>query len=441
MQLNLTRLTISVLCSVVLSTAAPAIAGAAMKHKKAPTASLLPDCIKPSALPSPHCGRTPTPAFDTKGRLWVVFSQNGHVYIAASDDEGKTFQPPLAVNRIPETIYDDGENRPKLAFGRDGELFVSWTHKISGRYAGDIRFARSLDGGQTFETPLIVNDDHAPISHRFDSMIVDDKGRIYLSWIDKRDLAAAKQTKTAYTGAAIYYAVSTDNGKSFAFNRKLADHSCECCRIAMAVDHEANDENGKAADEPIIILWRHVYPVNIRDHAIARLGVNTSAIEGLPQRATDDGWLVEGCPHHGPSMSIDPQHKVHMVWFTQGKKHPGLNYGRYDMDKGQFDFQQSIDTSASAARPQIITTDTQVFRSWKRFNGVDTELLVSHSDDQGISWSEPSMVTKTSNGSDHPVLIAYHSRVFLSWHTLAEGYRLFPLDKTVTPVTQVKHVH
>ena len=433
MQQIMCKQTIAIFCTVMISIAVPIATEAAMKHKHPPAASLLPECIESSALPSPHCGRTPTPAFDTKGRLWVVFSQHGHIYLSASDDEGKTFQPPRVVNRIPEAIYDDGENRPKLALGPDGELYVSWTHKISGRYAGNIRFARSIDGGQTFDTPLIVNDDHAPISHRFDSMAVDKQGRIYISWIDKRDLAAAKQTDTKYAGAAIYYAISTDRGKSFAFNRKLADHSCECCRIAMAVDNTAND--------PITILWRHVYPVNIRDHAIARLGMNTPAIEGLPQRATKDGWMVEGCPHHGPSLSIDPQHKVHMVWFTQGEKNPGLNYGRYDMDKGQFDFQQSIDTSASAAHPQILTNDTQLFRSWKRFNGVETELLVSHSEDQGASWSDPFIVTKTSNGSDHPVLIAHQSQVFVSWHTLAEGYRLFPLDKQATSVTQVKHVH
>ena len=427
------KLMFTVLAALTLSATA-LNSQAAMKHKHPPEPSLLPECQGLSALPSPNCGRTPTPAFDSKGRLWVVFSQHGHIYLSASDDKGQTFLSPRVVNPVPEAIYDDGENRPKLAIGPDGELFVSWTHKKSqGRFAGDVRFARSTDGGNTFETPITINNDHAPISHRFDAMAVDNQGYIYISWIDKRDLARAEQTKTAYAGAAIYYAISTDRGKSFAFNRKLADHSCECCRVTMAIDNTAKD--------PVTILWRHVYPVNIRDHAIARIGLNTPAIEGLPQRATDDGWMVEGCPHHGPGLSIDSQHKVHIVWFTQGEKHPGLNYGRYDMDKGQFDFQQVFDTSASAAHPQIMTVNTEVYRTWKRFNGVDTELLISHSADQGVSWSEPYLVTKTSNGSDHPRLITDQSRVYVSWHTLAEGYRLYPLNKAATPVTQVNHVH
>ena len=388
-------------------------------HGKNQGGSLLPECQGTDALPSAHCGRTPTPAFDQQGRLWLAFAQHGHVYLTHSDDLGVSFSPPLVVNRAPEPISSDGENRPKLALGPAGEIYLSWTRKIPGRYAGNVRFSRSLDGGELFSPPITVNDDLAPISHRFDSMILDDQGRIFITWIDKRDLAAAKQAGTDYAGAAIYYAMSDNRGESFAFNRKLADHSCECCRIAMDLD----------TNNQVVTLWRHVYPVNIRDHAIARFGVDTPPIEGLPVKATDDGWQVDGCPHHGPDLSVDEQQKAHLAWFTQGANNQGLMYGRFDLSTQQLEFQHSIDSTSAASRPQVLAVDRSVYSAWKSFNGVSTDLLVSVSTDSGQHWSEPWAAAQTENGSDHPQLIANGQKIFLSWHTLAEGYQLIPVEQ------------
>ena len=389
----------------------------AAKHKHAPTHSLLEACQGTSVLPSPNCGLTPTPAFDKDGNLWLVFVQNNHLYITHSSDMGQIFAPPVAVNRVPEAIYHDGENRPKLVFGPQNEIYVSWSQKTPGQFSGHIRFTRSLDGAKHFDEPQTVNDDLAPISHRFDSMVVDSQGRIYISWVDKRNLAAAKKSGQPYAGAAIYYALSENQGKSFAFNRKVADHSCECCRIAMAPD--SNDQ--------IVTLWRHVYPVNIRDHAIARLGTDTPPVKGQPIRATDDGWMVEGCPHHGPDIALDSNDKVHMTWFTQGEKNRGIMYGRFNMTNQTLDIEHAIDTSSTASRPQVAIASGQVYTLWKSFNGTATKLQVKSSSDEGASWSAPHPIAKTVDGSDYPILISHEDNLFASWHTRTEGYRLIPI--------------
>lgn len=398
-------------------------ASAASGHgdHQGPTQSLVPACRKAGALPSHHCGRTPVVRFDAQGRLWAVFSQNGHLYLSHSDDGGKTFTPPLVINRIPETIADDGENRPKLVLGDEGEVYVSWTVKTPGRYSGNVRFARSLDNGAHFDAPVTINDDRALISHRFDSMVRDSHGRVYLVWIDKRDLAAAENAGAEYAGAALYYTFSDDRGQSFVANRKLVDHSCECCRIALDVDQ----------DDRVVALWRHVYPTNLRDHAIGRIDVAETPIRGEPVRATDDGWVIDGCPHHGPDISLSPHANgasAHITWFTQGEKNRGLMYGRFNLETGRLENQQSIDATAAASRPQILATVERVWRAWKTFDGEDTLLLASHSQDDGRTWSTPATIAKTANGSDHPDLLSHDNEVFLSWHTQSEGFLLFPLE-------------
>lgn len=55
-------------------------------------------------------------------------------------------------------------------------------------------------------SPLItVHSNRDEITHRFESMIVDTSGRIFIAWIDKRDAEAARAKKEKYAGAAIYY--------------------------------------------------------------------------------------------------------------------------------------------------------------------------------------------------------------------------------------------
>ena len=320
-------------------------------------------------MPSPHCGRTPTAVFDETGQLHVVFSQHGHIYYSQSNDKGKTFRSPTAINTIPELIYDDGENRPKLVFGKKGQIFVSWTHKTAGRYSGDVRFARSLDSGKTFYPPLTINSDKALIGHRFEAMIVDKNGRIFLIWIDKRDQSTAKNKGESFAGASLYFAVSDKQGEHFSSNQKLVDHSCECCRIAVDSDNKGD----------IVALWRHIYPINLRDHAIAYVNANSLPIDGLPTKASDDGWKINGCPHHGPDLSIDKNNTAHMTWFSQGDKNKGLMYGQFNLIKNQRLFSRSIDNSPSASRPQVKVLGDSVFLMWKKFNGESVELIISQS--------------------------------------------------------------
>src|SRR5688572_11719261 len=145
---------------------------------------------------------------DGAGRIWVAYAQPagqaGQVVLQRSDDNGATWQSPVRVNAVVEPVAAEGENRPKLAFGSAGEMYVTWTSPTSARFTGDIRFARSLDGGKTWSTPTVVHRDRQLITHRFESLLVDARGRLWVTWVDKRDLKAAQEAGRAYRGAAIY---------------------------------------------------------------------------------------------------------------------------------------------------------------------------------------------------------------------------------------------
>ncbi|MFK8049860.1 MAG: hypothetical protein AB8B81_15645 [Halioglobus sp.] len=363
----------------------------------------------------PACGNTPSAAFDRQGKLWIAFEQRDRVYVTSSTDLGHSFADAVAVNAIAEPIYARGENRPKLVHGPNGKLFVSWTRKLANRFSGDIRFSRSLNGGKSFETPLTVNDDGLQISHRFDALKVTPSGKVFLTWLDKRDKVKLQSEGKNYPGAALYYAVSEDRGASFKPNIKVADNSCECCRIAIA-----NYRQDKVA-----VMWRHIFEGGIRDHALAILGADKAT---APVRATVDDWQIDACPHHGPDIALSSDGmRYHMTWFTNGKLHKGLYYGRMSPGNAQAEGIISLDTNANASHPQVAVNRNTVFLLWKHFDGEKTELKLMKSTTDGSSWGEPKSTVATTGASDHPQLLQHGDRTYAGWHTQNEGYRLVQL--------------
>lgn len=353
-----------------------------------------------------------TTAFDARGRLWRVMTQGGQLHVSHSDDRGKTFSAPVAVNSTPEHIAGDGENRPKILV-RNGIVYVSWTQALDKPMTGHIRFSRSLDGGKTFSPPATVNDDPQIISHRFEAMGVNDRGQVALAWLDKRDLAAAQKEGRPYTGAAVYYAVSDDNGATFRPNRKLADHSCECCRVALATE----------PDGVPVVFWRHIYGKNIRDFALARLDEKP-----VPARATHDDWQVDGCPHHGGAISIGPDGVYHLVWFNNGPERHGLFYGS-SSDHGQtFSIPYAFgNENAQAGHPDVMSLGQKIFVAWKEFDGKEASAQEMYSSDGGRSWSAPRRLASTSGASDYPLLISGQGKAYLSWQTEKDGLRLIEI--------------
>lgn len=376
-------------------------------------------CRNKNTIPTIQCASTTSSHFDKQGNLWVAWYNSGHVYISRSSDKGQTFKSPVIVNRSPELVYAKGENRPKLAFGSNGEVYVSWTKKLTEkRFSGHIRFSRSIDGGKHFSDPITVNDHLKVTSHRFDSIAVNQKGDIYIAWLDKRDLLAAKKSGKKYNGAALYYALSTNNGKSFLKNKKIADTSCECCRTAIAID----------TDQLPIIVWRHIFGDNIRDHGIVKFTKRNQP--GEMKRLSYDKWYIEGCPHHGPSISIADDGVYHTTWFNNASERHGLFYAN-SIDKiDSFSTPMNFGNyDKLAAHPHVLSLGKQVYIVWKEFDGKQSSLYLKQSDNSGKSWSAHQLLATTTTTTDHPFIVSDNKDVYASWHKMGVKFKLLKISK------------
>ncbi len=352
-----------------------------------------------------------TAAFDREGTLWAAHKNEGTVVVSHSRDFGATWSVPVAVSPEPEPTDPGGDARPKIAFGPKGEMYLTWTRPMAKPFSGEIRFARSVDGGKTFDPPLRVHADPQEITHRFDAIAVDGTGAIFVAWIDKRDLVAAEEKGEKYRGAALYYAVSTDGGKSFKGDYKVADHSCECCRIAIL----ANPAGGAT------VLWRHVFEPNIRDHALAELSANGQA--GPIKRASFDDWAMDACPHMGPALTKDGAGRLHTVWFTGTSTNPGIFYGRPAANG--MEGQRKLGGKA-ASRPDVFAAGQRLAVAWKEFDGQKSNLCALLSKDGGETWAEHTL-SSTADASDQPQVLQWQDRLYVFWKTRTESLAVAPL--------------
>ncbi len=356
-----------------------------------------------------------TVTFDAKGRLWLASVKDGHVMVSHSDDKGRTLSTPVVVNPESEFVAAEGENRPKILVAGNGNIYVSYTSPMETPFSGNVRFSRSVDGGNSFSAPVTVNDNLEPFTHRFDSMGVNERGQIYIAWLDKRDASDANKKGEKYSGITVYYAVSDDEGKSFRANVKAADHACECCRVAMAID----------TDGTPVIAWRNIFGKNVRDHAMLRLDGKSQ-----PIRLSYDNWEVDACPHHGPAASIARDGVYHFVWFDNAPERHGLFYA-HSSDQGK-SFSSPLNFGnfkAQAGHPHVLSLGKRVFIVWKEFDGEATGIYLMQSEDGGYLWSASRKIASTTDTSDYPMLIGDGEKAYLSWNTVAEGYRLIALPE------------
>jgi len=404
--------TLTIAASLLL---AVPLSAAQHKHK---TATDHPASGCDNAQYKQQCAKTMTSTFDKTGRLWSAWTNGQYLFVNYSNDKSLSFSKPIRVNNTAEKISARNEHRPKIKISQSGNIYLSWTMKLDKRFTGHIRFSKSTDNGKTFSIPVTVNDNLETISHRFDSLGVNKKGDIFISWLDKRDKTQAAKDGKKYNGAAAYYALSTDQGNSFSKNKKIADNSCECCRMSMAFDRS----------QLPVIAWRHIYGDNIRDHSIVSFKDKSTPLQ--PIRLSHDNWKINGCPHHGPSIDIDSQNTYHTAWFNNAKIKHGIFYANSNNQGRTFSIPIQIGNyERKASHADVISSGRSVYIVWQEYLKPHHQLYVIKSDDKGSSWNTPELVSTSLNKTDYPFLVSNQNSIYASWHIPGKKYKLIPISK------------
>jgi hypothetical protein len=366
---------------------------------------------KPGSAPEAF---TAAPAFGPDGTLWLAQPMVDRIVVRRSNDLGRTFSSPVMVTPEPMNLDWGPDARARIAVDPKGGLIVTFGVFQDKNFNGRAYFSRSNDGGATFMRPRPITSDTT--SQRFEVAAVDPAGRVFATWLDKRNVAKARAAGKSYAGAALAYAWE-DGEAGFGDTAIALDNTCECCRLGVAF---------AGAGRPAVV-FRNIFPGSVRDHGV--ITFRDARTPGPVRRVSVDDWKIEACPHHGPAIAIAPDGSYHVAWFTDGAARKGLFYARADSADAPFESPRALSPpNRQPARPYLLADGRALHLVWKEFDGKKALVRWQVSHDSGRQWSDVRSVAETTDASDHPLLVAHAGRVYLSWLTESEGYRLIPLE-------------
>ena len=168
------------------------------------------------------------PAVGPEGQIYVAWAGPAGLVFDRSLDGGQTWpdedifisdQPGgwdynvsgiYRCNGLPVTCCDLSTNSP-----HKGTIYVNWTDQRNGDSNPDVWIAKSVDGGDTWSEPILVNDDNTDRAQFFSWMTIDQaNGDVYVVFYDRRNYNNANTD--------VYLARSTDGGQTFS-NFKISE--------------------------------------------------------------------------------------------------------------------------------------------------------------------------------------------------------------------------
>lgn len=330
----------------------------------------------------------------------TVAAGNGLVAVAWADQTRRDVFFQL-YNREGATLLDAPVNvsrdaqvfswlpRVALAAGDPSVVYVVWQEIIfsGGSHGGDTFFARSTNGGKSFDIPVnlsvsIAGDGKGRVSpDRWDNgsldVVVGPAGEIHVAW-------------TEYEGA-LWYRRSGDRGRTFTERIRIAGDRAAPARAPSLAAGAGGD---------VHLSW------TVREGAAPGLRVATSSdggdTFGAPAVVGDPG-----VPADAPRLAVDGEGTVHLVYAEtplgslEGSR---VLYTRRPAGARAFEAPRPIsDTNGdgSAGYPSLALDDEGgVYVVWERIPVIMDRPLglgFAHSPDAGRTFSSPSVVPGTGD--------------------------------------------
>jgi hypothetical protein len=348
--------------------------------------------------PTGHEARLAPPALvvDRHGPLVAWTTSEGHDNVVYTGRPGGT---PVRVSPSGQSA-DSLHQSPGLTVGPAGEIYVTWAARRAapdgGLFASDLQLARSLDGGASFDPPLRLHDD-TPTSHSFEGLAVAPDGTVLVAWIETRP-GARPRTFLARVG---------DRGRRVDGVAVLDDdETCVCCRISVAA----------APPNTVGVLWRKVFPGDIRDMVLAR-SIDGGRTVPPARRVHEDRWRISACPHRGGSVAFDARGRAHAVWYTEGTRNvPDVLYA-VAAEGTQFGAPQRVHTSSTSIPDHArlaVRPDGRAVIVWEDATAVRRRVLVREA--SGARLGATRVLSDAVKGYAPDVAIGPDGIPVVAWH-------------------------
>ncbi|MBD0324808.1 MAG: exo-alpha-sialidase [Pyrinomonadaceae bacterium] len=349
-------------------------------HQSPPVASVMP----PSRVSAENVDAAePSIAAGRDGTAYIVWIEHGankqaDVLVARLDVEGRLTGAPVRVNPKAGEAKGWRGDPPTIAVAPDKTVYVGWTARAAEKGpATTLYLSASRDEGRTFDAPVKVNDDEKPASHGMHSLAVSADNRVYVAWLDERNVpplpehlpgANQKTMEHAEPNSELFFAHSADGGRTFSANKRLAGEACPCCKTALVAGR----------GNQVYASWRQVLPGDFRHIAVAS-STDGGQTFAQPQVISDDKWKITGCPVSGPALAVANDGALRAVWYTAGEGGSAGLYWAESRDEGRtFGERKLLAAGQVRGNPSLLLDEQyNLFAVWESDEEKEPRILSS----------------------------------------------------------------
>lgn len=276
--------------------------------------------------------------------VWTAYytdKKNSVQYFSIFNEETDSFGKPVEIPTSRGTT-PHAESMNKVAWKSDGTIVSVFEKKHphkANQWAGSIMYSTSVDEGTTWTPPTPIHTDtSSQYSRSFFDVATLPNGEVGVIWLDGR------HGKGHMSGSTLYLSHTTDSHK-FITEREIIRGTCECCRTVLHV-----------SDEGIVnVLFRNIFDESIRDMALLRSNDNGKTFPNEAIHVHDDNWVIDACPHTGPTMGTN--NGVSSIAWVTGGSTKGLLYTTIDSTDV---IQKPILISSTGKNPQVDVSETGI---------------------------------------------------------------------------------
>jgi len=346
----------------------------------------------------------PSIAVDANGNIYVAWedwrNDNPDIYFTKSLDGGTSFEPNIRVDDTGSSA--SFQTYSSIAVDANGNIYVVW-EDLGNFLDYDIYFAKSTDGGISFESNVRVNDDNSTVTFgAFPTIAVDINGNIYVVWQDRRNDGSSH----------IYFAKSTDGGIYFEPNIRVDDSS----HSGQGKPSIAVDANGN-----IYVAWEDWRNDN------PDIYFSKSTDEGAsfePNVRVDDTGSSTGMQNE-PSVTVDTNGNIYVVWHDYRNNVSDIYFSKSTDGGTSFEPNLRINDHVGSQyqgkyNPSIaVDANGNIYVAWedRRNSLFDNDIYSAVSTNGGVSFEANVQVDDTlDSGHARPsIAVDTNGNIYVAW--------------------------
>ncbi len=290
------------------------------------------------------------------------------------------------------------QHAPALAASKTSDdVFALW--QDSRNDDGDIYFAHSPDGGQTWKASIRVNHDVPGLTQSAPDIALGGSGILHAVWADSR--AGTMD---------IYYSRSTDNGTTWSNEVRVND-------VFTGVQQTPAIA---ALGNKVCIVWedgRVAYARNI----YADCSTDGGSTWGTDTRVNND----EGAfTHYLPDVALGADGRVHIVWYDNRGGTWDIYY-TYLSPAGSANVCLNDATAGMQQYPAIAANGNTVQVVWVDYGSGSAYILGDISTDGGATWGKDQPVSESGNAMEPDVAFDGQGTAWATWRVPTTTYPVY----------------